>query len=110
MTKSRVRGVEQNSLREGGQNRREGLGHRRLADHLARRCHDEKFEAHRGAFPWNGDVRVNFGNDGHRGERAKKEIALVRAALKNGGVQVLGFGRAYGYTWTLLVRYSRTKA
>jgi hypothetical protein len=70
---------------------------------IARRLHNDCFEAHRGAFWWDEKrrVAVAFGNDG-RGHRQDFEIAAVRKLLADYGGKELGFAWDEDYSFVLM--------
>jgi hypothetical protein len=86
--------------------RNNGLDRDREAAGVANYCHNLLFQAHRGAKPWEPGAIAVFGNDGYSvGDRARKEVALLRRKLDEAGHAVLGFGvdSWEAYTWALLV-------
>lgn len=107
MAQVAVRNLKHDLEHKGGR-RRQRTRYRRLAKGWAQWCYKENHRAHRGAFYCHGGLHVIFGNDGYEDERVKREIEFVKAALKDRGIPVLGFGRAFGYTWALLVRHAPT--
>jgi hypothetical protein len=70
---------------------------------IAKRVHDDLFEAHRGGFWWDEERRVAiaFGNDGGDG-RQDFEIAAVRRLLAEYGGRELDFARHADYSFVLM--------
>jgi hypothetical protein len=75
---------------------------------IAKRLHDDCFEAHRGAFWWDEKHRiaVAFGNDG-KGNRQDFEIAAIRKLLADYGGKELGFTWHEDYSFVLMCELPR---
>lgn len=78
------------------------------ASRVADFARDRLMEVHRGAILVDDGITAVFGNDGYEAgtdDRAKRECAQLRIALKTQNLKVLGFGLSSdGYSWCLLAK------
>jgi 5-methylcytosine-specific restriction endonuclease McrA len=76
-----------------------------IAEKTANYVFNHLFPVHRGAFLFDKNTSVVFGNDGYKSKNTKSEINLFREILQREKIEELGFGVSDGkYSWCFIVR------